>query len=277
VPEILEVEAARRVLDANALHREIVDVYAPDTWFLKRGATPASITDVLRGNRFTAARRRGKLILLDTEGPTIGFHLGMSGRVLVDDPEETARRPPGSGARRRPTLIEAGDPLIYASNRRVEGWHRFGVSFADGGAFFLRDPRRLGAVIIDPDESRLGPDALTLTLAQLDHALAKRTAPVKAVLMDQARVAGLGNLLVDESLWRAGIDPARPAVDVSPDERRKLHRAIRDTLRVLARRGGSHTGDMPRDRDAVCPRDGAPLSRRTVGGRTTYSCPVHQV
>ena len=60
------------------------------------------------------------------------------------------------------------------------------------------------------------------------------------------------------------------------DDRKRLHRAIRDTLRVLARRGGSHTGDMPRGPDAVCPRDGTPLQRRTVGGRTTYSCPTHQ-
>jgi formamidopyrimidine-DNA glycosylase len=245
------------VLEARALDRRIASVHAPDTWFLKRATTPATITGALVGNRFTEARRRGKLILLDTEGPTIGVHLGMSGRVLVDGDE-------------------AGDPLVYASNRRVEQWHRFGVDFADGGAFFLRDPRRLGAVEISPDESRLGPDAFTLTLAQLDHALAKRTAPVKAVLMDQARVAGLGNLLVDETLWRAGIEPTRHPVDIPTPERKRLHRAIRDTLRVLGRRGGSHTGDMPRVPGAHCPRDGAELLRRTVGGRTTYSCPKHQ-
>jgi formamidopyrimidine-DNA glycosylase len=259
VPEILEVEAARAVLDARALGRDIADVYAPDTWFLKRGTTPESVKFALTGNRFTAARRRGKSMYMDTaDGTRLGLHLGMSGRVIVDDEE-------------------AGDPLIYASNRAVEAWVRFGVRFADGGAFMLRDPRRLGAVELDPDESRLGPDALTLTLKQLDHALDARTAPVKAVLMDQARIAGLGNLLVDETLWRAGIDPARPPVETDRNTRKRLHRAIRDTLRVLGHRGGSHTGDMPRGPDAVCPRDGAPLERRTVGGRTTYSCPVHQV
>jgi formamidopyrimidine-DNA glycosylase len=158
----------------------------------------------------------------------------------------------------------------------VAKWHRFGVHFTDGGDFFLRDPRRLGGVTIDPDEERLGPDALTLTLAQLDHALGARVAPVKAVLMDQARIAGLGNLLVDEILWRAGVDPTQPAVDITREERRVLHRATRDTLRTLGRRGGSHTGDMPRDVNAPCPRDGAPLMRRTVAGRTTYSCSQHQ-
>jgi formamidopyrimidine-DNA glycosylase len=258
MPEVLEVEAARRVLEARALGRAISDVHAPDAWFLKRGTTPEAVRHALVGNRFTAARRRGKSMVLDTDDATrLGVHLGMSGRVLVDGDE-------------------AGDPLIYASNRRVEVWHRFGVHFADGGAFFVRDPRRLGAVELDPDELRLGPDALTLTLAQLDHALDARSAPVKAVLMDQARVAGLGNLLTDEALWRSGIDPVRPPVAIGPDDRRVLHRAIRSTLRVLGRRGGSHTGDLPRSADALCPRDGAPLQRRTVGGRTTFSCPEHQ-
>ena len=259
MPEILEVEAARRVLEARALGREIAKVHAPDTWFMKRGTTAPALRHALVGNAFTAARRRGKQIVLDTRDPgvRIGVHLGMSGRVLVDD-------------------MEAGDPLVYASNRRVAKWHRFGVHFADGGDFMLRDPRRLGAVELDPDESRLGPDAMTLSFADLDHALGTRTAPVKAVLMDQHRIAGLGNLLVDEALWRAGIDPHRPPAEIDADERKVLHKAIRTMLRTLDRRGGSHTGDMPRGADATCPRDSAPLRRETVGGRTTYWCPAHQ-
>jgi formamidopyrimidine-DNA glycosylase len=259
VPEILEVEAARAVLEDGALNREIVKVHAPDAWFLKRGTTAAALRHALKGNAFTAARRRGKQIVLDTKDPDVrlGVHLGMSGRVLVDD-------------------IEAGDPLIYASNQRVTKWHRFGVHFADGGAFMLRDPRRLGAAELNPDESRLGPDALTLTAKELETALGKRTAPIKAVLMDQARIAGLGNLLVDETLWRAGIAPARRTDTLASDDRRGLHKAIRTTVRTLQRRGGSHTGDMHRDLDIPCPRDGAPLRRETVACRTTYWCPAHQ-
>ena len=84
---------------------------------------------------------------------------------------------------------------------------------------YLRDPRRLGAVELDPDEERLGPDAFDLTLAQLRVIIAKSRAPVKAVIMDQSRIAGLGNLLCDEILWRAGIDPARPADDARPTPR----------------------------------------------------------
>jgi formamidopyrimidine-DNA glycosylase len=257
---MLEAEAARALLDERALNREIAKVYAPDTWFLKRGTTPAALRHALIGNAFTGARRIGKQIILDTKDPDVrlGVHLGMSGRVVVDDED-------------------AGDPLVYASNKRMAKWHRFGVHFVDGGDFFVRDPRRLGAVVLDPEETRLGPDAASRTYQQLDAAIGKRTAPIKAVLMDQARVAGLGNLLVDEILWRASLAPARRADTLDTDDRKRLHKTIRQTVRTLGRRGGSHTGDMPRELDIPCPRDGTPLRRETIAGRTTFWCPKHQL
>jgi formamidopyrimidine-DNA glycosylase len=260
MPEIIEVEAARRLIEARALQREIASVFAPDDWFLKRGLTPPAARSALTGRTLTAARRRGKLMLVDTDdgtGPVLGMHLGMSGRVLVDDEA-------------------AGDPLIYASNRTVPAWHRFGLEFADGGSLFLRDPRRLGGVELDPDEERLGVDAFEITGAQLAAVVAPSRAPIKAVLMNQARIAGLGNLLVDEILWRAGFDPARTANTLDARDRRRLHRTIGSTLRMTTRRGGSHTGDLPRVADEPCPKDGAPIARRTIAGRTTFSCPEHQ-
>lgn len=262
MPELIEVEQARALIEAKALDREIAKVDAPDAWFLKRGLTPRAVRKALPGHRLVEARRVGKQLLLDTDhdGPVLGLHLGMSGRVLIDDEA-------------------AGDPLVYASNREVDAWNRFGLRFADGGRLALRDPRRLGAVELDPDEDRLGVDATELTLAQLRAMVSRSRAPVKALLMDQSRIAGLGNLLVDESLWRAGIDPARPADTLDAGEQARLHRAIRTTVRTLMRRGGSHTGDLMPSRapGALCPKDGAPLLRRTVGGRTSYSCPRHQV
>jgi formamidopyrimidine-DNA glycosylase len=260
LPEILEVETARALLDARALDREIARVHAPDAWFLKRGLTPPAVRAALRGHAFTSARRRGKLILVDVDsGAVLGLHLGMSGRVLVDDEA-------------------AGDPLLYAANGPNPAWHRFGLTFADGGSLYLRDPRRLGAVELDPDEERLGVDAFALRLPELRRMTAASRAPIKAMLMDQARIAGLGNLLTDEVLFRAGIDPIRPANTLSDTEVKTLARAISTTLRTLQRRGGSHTGDhMPaREPGGHCPRDGAEMLRRTIGGRTTYSCPVHQ-
>src|SRR5438132_16572 len=92
----------------------------------------------------------------------------------------------------------------------------------------VEDARRVlehGALELYPDESRLGPDALTLTFNEFDRAVDRRTAPIKAVLMDQSRIAGLGNLLVDEILWRAGIDPARRADTLSADDRKVLYKA----------------------------------------------------
>jgi formamidopyrimidine-DNA glycosylase len=261
LPEILEAETARELIARRALGREIAVVDAPDAWFLKRGLTPAAVRAALAGRRFTAARRRGKQLLVDTDrdGPTVGLHLGMSGRVVIDGQA-------------------AGDPLLYAANGDNPEWRRFGVRFVDGGSLALRDPRRLGGVELDLDEDRLGIDAFALRLADLRPLVGMSAAPIKAVLMDQHRIAGLGNLLTDEALFRAGIDPARPARSLDADEQRALARAVSVTLRTLQRRGGSHTGDhMPaRVPGAACPRDGAPMLRRTVGGRTTYSCSLHQ-
>jgi formamidopyrimidine-DNA glycosylase len=267
MPEMLEAEMARQVIGDRALGRRIAAVVAPDAWYLKRGLTAPAVAEALPGRRFSTARRTGKQLLLDTSGlgrsrtpgPVLGLHLGMSGRVVVDGES-------------------AGDPLLYASNAENPAWLRFGVEFSDGGSLWLRDPRRLGAVELDPDESRLGPDANLVDRRQLDRAIGKSRAPLKAVLMDQSRIAGLGNLLTDEVLWRAGLDPARAAAGLDTHERTALLRAIHRTIRVLGRRGGSHTGDLQASRahGGVCPRDGAELLRRTVGGRTTYSCPVHQ-
>jgi formamidopyrimidine-DNA glycosylase len=142
----------------------------------------------------------------------------------------------------------------------------------------MQDPRRLGAVELDPDEARLGIEASTITPVQLRAVLARSHAPLKARLLDQGHIAGIGNLLVDEMLWRAGLDPAREASGLSPNELRRLHRHLRMTIAELTARGGSHTGDLhqARVRGSTCPKDGAPLERRTLGGRTTYSCPRHQ-
>ena len=255
MPELPEVEAYRRLAE-KALGRRIAAVDAPDAWYLKAGAAPG----VLVGRRFTAARRVGKLLLLDTDGgPTLGLRFGMTGRLLVDG--------------------TAGvDALLYSSNRALEAWDRFAVRFEDGGDLRMRDPRRLGGVVLDPDESQLGPDAVTLTAVQLRTALAGSSAPLKARLMDQARLAGIGNLLADEVLWRSGLAPTRAAGSLSAAEVRRLHRHLIGTVVDLMDRGGSHTGDLMGERatGGVCPKDGTPLRRETVGGRTSWWCPRHQ-
>lgn len=258
MPELLEVEIYRRTAEA-VVDRRVSSVHAPDAWFTKGDTTPEALVATLPGRTVVGARRIGKLLLLDTDGPVVGVRFGMTGRIVVDGEAP----------------IES---LLYSSDRDDPAWDRFGLGFAGGGALVVRDPRRLGAVELDPDESRLGPDATAITLAPFRRLLAGSRAPLKARLMDQARLAGLGNLLTDETLWRAGVDPTRPADSLDDVTTARLHRTMRRTLTDLGGRGGSHTGDLQpaRVRGGRCPTDGAELRRETVAGRTTYWCPAHQ-
>jgi formamidopyrimidine-DNA glycosylase len=261
MPEILEIEYYRQLAE-GALHREIASVEVDE--LAGKGLLPGiEPSVVLPGLSFTAARRRGKLLLLDTEGPTFGMRFGMTGGLLLDG-------------------LAGIDRLQYGPGNYENKWIRTSVIFADGGALLLHDPRRLGRVSIDPDEEVLGPDALSLTLGQLTRALNSRVAgggpPLKARLLDQTKIAGIGNLLADEMLWRAAIDPNRPSASLTDAERRRLHKHLRTTLDQLFERGGSHTGDhmVERHPGGHCPRDGHAFFRATIGGRTTYWCPKHQ-
>jgi formamidopyrimidine-DNA glycosylase len=265
VPEILEVELYRASAEP-ALGRPITRAWMVDSRYGRGGTTPSRLRSALVGHVFTAARRRGKLLLLDTDGgPTLGVRFGMTGGLVVDG-------------------HEALDRLRYGPGVFDEKWVRARITFEDGGRLLVHDPRRFGSLELAPDESRLGPDALTVSLPELRAALAVGStrpgaaAPLKARLMDQGRVAGVGNLLADEILWRAGLAPGRrtPLTDA---ELRVLHKELRATLRQLGRRGGSHMGDLMEGRvaGARCPLDGTELRRETVGGRTTYWCPLHQL
>lgn len=259
MPELLEVEQYRR-LASSALGRPIVEVRDVDPLLLRGGITDSTLRRTLAGRRFVEARRIGKLLLLDTDdGPTLGLHFGMTGILDVD------------GTR----VIEH---LEYATRSHEPRWVRLAMIFADGGALVVHDQRRFAAMTLDPDESHLGVDALSASAGQLRRVVAGGRASIKARLLDQRRLAGLGNLLVDEILWRAGLDPARPGWTMTPAEHRRLHHHLHRTLATLMARGGSHTGDLQAQRrvGGRCPRDGALLERRVVAGRTTYSCPAHQ-
>ena len=259
MPEMIEVEYYRRVAE-RAVGRTITTVLAPDDWYLKGGTTASALRAALRGVTITSTDRVGKLLLLETTGPTLGLRFGMTGRLLVD----------GQGP------IEK---LEYSSGRQDPVWIRFALGFARGHTMQLEDPRRLGGVELSPAVGHLGVDALVVKPVELRRAIGASRAPLKAWLLDQSHVAGVGNLLADEMLWQAGLDPARPALSLDDAEAKRLHTHLRRTITRLMARGGSHTGDLQvaRVRGAVCPRDGAPLLRRTIGGRTTYSCSVHQV
>lgn len=265
MPELPEVESARAVISRQALHRAIAEVDDSDSYEC-RPHRPGQIRAALVGRSLTVAHRRGKSIWVETSdgGPALGVHLGMSGKVVVGD---------GAGAE-----VDGGD---YWGRGRPVGDHRFtrfALSFEDGGWLRLVDPRRLGRVRLDPPVERLGPDAASVTPAQFRALLAGSAAPVKARLMDQERLAGIGNLLADQILWQARVSPRRPARDLDDAEVARLLRATRAAIRAAIAGGGVHTlRVIPyRAAGASCPRDGAPMVRGTVGGRTTWWCSREQ-
>jgi formamidopyrimidine-DNA glycosylase len=258
VPEGLEAEIWRRAC-APLEGRTIVDVVV-DARVVVDGFAAA-----VTGATFTGARRRGKVVLLDTDGPTIGLHFGMTGRLVIDGDASIER-------------------LAYASGRDDPAWDRLVLYATPSGraappALRFNDPRRLGRISLDPDLDHLGVDYSEVTPRRLARALDGRQSVLKSVLLDQHVVAGLGNLCVDEVLWWAGLDPRRTVASLTAAEVDRLASTIRRRVPVMLARGGSTTGVLnPAVRASLppCERDGAPLERLTIGGRTTVYCPSHQ-
>jgi formamidopyrimidine-DNA glycosylase len=183
----------------------------------------------------------------------------MAGRIVVDDAAEGDYWPSGDNGR----------PI----------WDRFTLEFEDGGRLVLRDRRRLGRAVLEPRIDLLGPDAAEISREQFRERVGHGTAPLKARIMDQSVLAGVGNLLADEALWRARLSPLRPAGELSDAELDRLRRELRAAIRSAIKLGGVHTGDFipHRERGGHCPRCGTEVRRATVGGRTTYWCPKEQV
>ena len=271
MPELPEVETARAVIERAALGRTIVEVDDSDAYECRPHA-PGQIRSALLGRRLTMAHRRGKSMWCDSSGvgrsrvpgPQLGIHLGMSGKIVIAD---------GRG-----TEIDGGD---YWERGRAPGdyrFSRFSLTFDDGGSLRLVDPRRLGRVRLDPPLEGLGPDAREITPAQFRAALARGTAPVKARLLNQDALAGVGNLLADQVLWLAKVSPSRPIQDLTRADVDRLLRALRTAIEAAIEGGGVHTLTVVRFRKkgALCPRDHAPMVRGTVGGRTTWWCSREQ-
>ena len=258
MPEGIEIELYRRAAEV-AEGRTIRRVDLVDADYARGGVSERELRTALEGERLGTPRRRGKLLLLDVGELTLGLRFGMTGRLLIDG-------------------RAAIDQLEYASRRDDPAWDRFRLRFAEGGSLTIRDQRRLGNVELAPAEDALGVDLFEVTGSDLGPVLRASSRPLKARLMDQAQIAGLGNLLCDEVLWRAGLDPRRAADSLNTAEQRRLLHHLRRVPAQLMARGGSHLGDLQDERhaDGRCPRDGAALRKHTVGGRTTYACPEHQ-
>ena len=269
MPELPEVETTvrglRPVLEGRRL--AAVDVRRPDL----RRIIPADLRQQLTGAVVTGLDRRAKYGLVHTDrGDTLVFHLGMSGRWRVD-----------------PGELEAHDHLL--------------IGTAAGRRLALNDPRRFGFLDLLPTEAigayppfaAMGPEPLGpgLTGAYLLGAFERRTAPVKAMLLDQRIVAGLGNIYVCEALHRARIAPSRAAGRIASPRLERLAEAIRAVLLDAIAAGGSTLRDFAHPDGALgyfskqflvygrageacaC---GATVRRRVEGGRSTFWCPACQ-
>jgi formamidopyrimidine-DNA glycosylase len=265
VPELPEVETTVRGLAPVLEGRRLtsVEVRRADL----RRAFPVDLRQRLTGARVTALSRRAKYGLIETDrGDTLVFHLGMSGRWRID-----------------PGEIGAHDHFLLETE--------------EGRRLALNDPRRFGSVDLMPTDEitayepfrRMGPEPLgdDFTAATLLASLQGRAAPIKAMLLDQRIVAGLGNIYVCEALHMAGISPSRAADRISPMRLERLVAAIKQVLLSAIEAGGSTLRDYARPdgelgyfskqflvygREGEPCACGAPVRRRAEGGRSTFFC-----
>lgn len=284
MPELPEVETVRRALDARITGRTVIgctlrrrDVLAvpgdPPGGFSRSPARTsprrARRTHLLLGGRLTPPMRHGKQLALGSEdGRRLVVHLGMTGQLLH---ASRGRRLPVTDHQHATIRLDDGSRLVFRDPRR------FGGLWALGSAEALVE--RWGA---------LGPDALTLTEHQLADRLAGAHRPIKAVLLDQSKIAGIGNIYADESLFEAGIHPDRRAASLTGGDIAALAAAIRGTLKAAVAAGGSTIRDYTDPMSAAgeyqrahrvygraglpCRRCGAELRRTLVAQRTTVYC-----
>jgi formamidopyrimidine-DNA glycosylase len=261
MPELPDVEIARRLLTAEGLGRRIVAVDVLDQRPL-RDLPSKAFVDALVGRRFTATCRRGKWLFAEVEaGPWVALHFRMAGRLALTAPGEAV--PPHA---------------------------RVTFRFADGGALHFDDQRRFGVLTLTPDptafcdERRLGPDALdpALTPEVFAQRLEHRSGPLKGALLNQSFVAGIGNIYGDEICFAARMAPLSQTAHFSAEDRRAVFRATRAVLRTAVDRMGEGrdfpSGWLIRERrpGGVCPRCGEPVARVRYQGRYTYWCPCVQ-
>jgi len=276
VPELPEVESARRLAARVAVGRRIVSAWcAADPIVVE--ATPARVTAALRGRRVRAVRRHGKHLWLELDRrPWLLMHFGMTGGLQIP------KRPPLRLMSSRGVATPAWPPRFV----------KLRLAFDDGGQLAFADARRLGRIRLREDPRRqppvaqLGFDALheLPPPARFLGMLRERTAPMKALLLDQSFAAGVGNWIADEVLYQARIDPRRPARSLSVAEGSRLRRRLRGVL-ALAVRVGADSDRYPRswlfhrrwDHDPLArTAAGAQIRWDTIGGRTTAWAPAVQ-
>ena len=275
MPELPEVETIRRELEPELTGRVVtkVTIHKPD--IVLPPGDPDSLRRRVQGRRIGSVSRRAKYLLFFFEdGPVLQVQLRMSGRFAL--------------GRARP---DPGEFRHIAAELELD----------DDRTLYYDDMRRLGGFrLLDRDEwereeAQLGPEPLEpgYRAADLGRALHATRTPVKNALMDQRRVAGIGNIYASEALHRAGVDPRRPARELGADEMARLHRALRRVLREALRASGTsfqsyravngRSGSFQRSlrvygrEGEPCRKCGTPIEKVVQAGRSTWFCPACQV
>jgi formamidopyrimidine-DNA glycosylase len=249
VPELPDVEGFKRYFNRFAAGRELEGVDVPDKAMLRSGSTRG-----LRGRPFGHARRHGKWLLAPAGDATVLMHFGMTG-------------------------------MLHWSTRDDRHPHDRVVFRLDGGELRYRNMRRFGALHVARSDADvrtvtgpLGPDATAVARDDFEDLLAGRRRTLKAALMDQSVIAGLGNLLVDEICWRACVHPGARLERLARSRRDRVYHSMTEVLAASIPRGRVPpepdwlTGARD-ERPGSCPRCGTTLRRATIAGRTTCWCP----
>jgi formamidopyrimidine-DNA glycosylase len=274
VPELPEVETVRTRLAPLLVGRRFDRVEIADPR-LTRPYDPAEVAAELQGERVSGVHRRGKYLVVGFEsGRSLLIHLRMTGSILHAAPDAL----PADPYRRAVVKLDDGSDVAYRDVRRFGTW-----------------------LLVEADElepylaARIGGEPLGrgFTARRVAERLRKRRGPIKAALLDQRTVAGMGNIYADEALWRARIHPLRPASTLGAEDVERLTRAVKAALRAgIARQGATlrdySTPDGGRGRmqhalkvyghaGDPCERCGTPIEKTRVAGRGTWYCPGCQL
>ncbi|HEY3367752.1 MAG TPA: bifunctional DNA-formamidopyrimidine glycosylase/DNA-(apurinic or apyrimidinic site) lyase [Symbiobacteriaceae bacterium] len=273
MPELPEVETVRSILYGKLVGKAVdrVEIITPRQIYYP---DPNTFKAEVEGARFTDVQRRGKYLLLKLGPLTLICHLRMSGHFYVCEPDR-----PRDKHTHVVFHLSDGNQLRYEDQRKFGGFHLLGKA-GEG---------------MPPGLAALGPEPLSedFTPDVLSRVMAGRRAPVKAILLDQSKVAGLGNIYADEVLFCAQVHPERPGESITPAEVRALHGCIRDILaKAIEKRGTTFSlyldgegqpGDMYDELQVFdragdpCPRCGTLIMKLAVAGRGSHVCPACQL
>lgn len=289
MPELPEVETIRLGLLPLVKGKELAQVKALWPKALQNSKGKELSATQLKGLKIKDIRRRGKVLMLDLDGDnSLLVHLKMTGQLVVE---------PSKGRR-----FAGGHPTKSMAGRLPDSSTRVAVTFTDGSKLFFNDQRKFGWMRLVPatevDEweflKKMGPEPLGPNFLLKDFAasITRRKAPIKAVLLDQTTLAGMGNIYVDESLHLAKIHPSRLANSLKTEEVEKLHSAIRQVLKAALGYGGTSFTNyinalgvkgnyldyarVFRREGQKCPVCGTTIEKTRVAGRGTHFCPKCQ-